>query len=280
MKSQFINKIGLLSIVLYILVSCSKKEKHELNDIGFHEVPAGMGGGWGSEPEGILAYYDFITQGTNGFFGIKSYVSVPEQDTVRATFIGGHFFDTSRTTINGGTVKFKNYTLTASSSPSYTYGLSSNQGEDLFGQKIALEANPDHNNNSTYKIQDSLYIPELISLAAPENNTTIEEGTDIKWNTDLNNEVGILLILQYDPDQIDNGSFSSTYRDPIVKAVTTIDDGLYTLTREDLSDFPDGAKVSLIVLRVNYKTIQKSGQPVTCGVYAYTAVEGFFVVAN
>lgn len=272
-----ITKKLLLVIQVFIcsifFIGCAKKD-NTINDIGNTY----------NKPDGIMAYYKFGTEKSNGIFSVKQFTSLANQDNARATQAGGFFVENNKA-VPKGNVQIGDLVFAPDYNANYMYGLKGVQGENLYGQKIACKYNiqtttttSSSGSNDGSNVADSIYLPQKISLLQPaySNNMSITNGTEVKWNIDLKNEKGVVVVLEYDPKWVLNSSFSSSFPNRVIKATTLTEaQGNFIFNTAFLQNFPNNVNVKLTVGRANYKTID-AGTAGNYAMYAYTVVENYF----
>lgn len=111
----------------------------------------------------------------------------------------------------------------------------------LFGKQISCDIKGKAEN---------IYIPKLLKLEY--SSTSINGGSTINWNADLNNKKGVVIWLSYSPLDQRDFKLLAEHRKIITYGVTTDDNGSYTLTSQDLERFPKNAVLNLNIARTNY----------------------------
>lgn len=99
----------------------------------------------------------------------------------------------------------------------------------------------------------SFYIPEIISANLYNlKEGKIQPGSYITWNADPNNVNGIILAVEYKPTSQFTEEMVNEYNERLIKGLTIDDVGTYTITEEDLAEFPDNANLSFYIGRTGY----------------------------
>ncbi len=112
-------------------------------------------------------------------------------------------------------------------------------------------------NNEEY----SLYIPETIRISSPKIEAKEDEyplcdysSFVLRWNADLKNEKGVVLIVMWNGLMVVGESYSDTY----VQRIDVVpDNGEITINPHMFDDIPDTAICKLIIGRGNVEVIQK-----------------------
>jgi hypothetical protein len=265
----------LLAIVCAPMVfnSCRKTNNDTINDLG-RALP---------EPDAIMSYFRILSTHTDGAFGLKSFgTTETSESTIQTAQIGGSFADQSGRAAKGGIVQIGQYKLESNPAHNFMYGFDRIQGDELYGKNVAFRLEPPRQNvtnviNGTSSgggsgspdfVTDTLYVPQKVALTIPAK-TSIKSGYTIAWNADNKNQKGMVITIQYDTSVLENKKLLTTSPKPLANAITTKDVGGYELTSADLSIFPVGAVLKVMVGRANYNnTTVSDGRTYT--IYAYT----------
>jgi hypothetical protein len=120
---------------------------------------------------------------------------------------------------------------------------------------------------SNYEIDESLYIPELITI---NNVGSFDESINryrvnkhnlsIEYNTDIKNKNGVALLILWDGTTQDMsiqelGSMNMEYKNKIV-VFNPIDSGILNVPQSALSKFPKNANITILLMRGNAKIIE------------------------
>jgi hypothetical protein len=231
-----------------------------------------------SDSQGVIDYYNFISQPSNGVFGIKSYTTLATQDSTRITYTGGAFVDADNNSLPGGTVSIGNISLVDSVvSGNHSYGMNANQGTALFGTNTTFNINPNPDNTITGKNASiTLYAPALISIDTNSIGDNIQTNSVIAWNADLQNPQNVMIVIEYDPTFAENGSAALKYPDKIRTSLAVPDNGSYQFTSADLGRFPRAATLNVKLIRLNYARAISTDGTATYLVYSYNGVEALF----
>lgn len=124
---------------------------------------------------------------------------------------------------------------------------------------------------SNYEIDESLYIPELITI---NNVGSFDESINryrvnkhnlsIEYNTDIKNKNGVALLILWDGTTQDMsiqelGSMNMEYKNKIV-VFNPIDSGILNVPQSALSKFPKNANITILLMRGNAKIIEKGNK--------------------
>lgn len=184
----------------------------------------------------------------------------------------------------------KNYTSDKSFKGSNSTSWSSNENvNSLYGKKLFLNYSNSRINLSTTKGASnvankgeedgelSLYIPEIINAKVSGLvNNKIVPGTRVTWNADNLNEKGVVFGVEYSPLAQTDSKIAEQNASRIVRGTTFIDNGSYTITKEDLDKFPNGASLSFYIGRAGYVISNDGNIEEDFSVAAYTAVRSDF----
>ena len=281
-KNKFtVSRLGIAIFLVLVLNGCSKNEKTDtkgkISDIGKAKAstqkPATLAGAGG-----VLDYYSFITQPSNGVFGLKSYGTRNQQSNTRTTFVGGSFVDANNNPLPGGPVSIGSISLVDSVvSGTDSYGLSSNLGPSLFGNNTTFNINPNPDGSVTGKnATATLYAPALIYFNALSSGSIIEAGATLTWNGDPLNPQNVLIVIEYDPGLAANASKAAQYPNPITTALSVPDIGSYQFVDPQFNPFPLASTLSVKLIRLNYARVTSTDGTNTYLIYSYNGVEALF----
>jgi hypothetical protein len=261
MKSIF--QIGAAAALLLSLQACSKEAVKTTAS---------------PETGSVLDYYNFITQKSDGVFGIKSYTTRYMQDSTRVTYTGGAFVDANNNSLPGGTVSIGNILLNDSVvSGSHNYGNNTIQGTQLFGTNTTFNINPNPGNTITGKNASiTLYAPSLISINSVSPPGNMQAGTVMTWHADAQNPKNVLIVMEYDPTLKGNDSVALSYPKPISTSLAVPDNGSYHFERTDFTQFPPAAWLNIKLIRLNYARAISTDKTASYLVYSYNGVDALF----
>lgn len=122
-------------------------------------------------------------------------------------------------------------------------------------------------------------MPEMIQLGISGlDNGRIIPGTVITWNKDANNENGILMGIEYTPYEQEELTVRQAKPQNDVRYDIVEDDGSYTVTEDDLKNFPKGSYLSFYIGRMAY-TLDSGGSVVNdTSIAGLTAVRADFQI--
>lgn len=129
-----------------------------------------------------------------------------------------------------------------------------------------------------------IYIPEIITaqVFGLDANRNIVPGTVITWNKDVNNRNGISIMVEYSPyQQTDSDAYFRLMPESERRFVNIEDTGSYTVTKEDLINYPEGTNLSFYIGRSAY-TVTNGGvseRISDASIGAITAVRADFRIA-
>jgi len=265
--------MGAAAALLLSLNACSKEPKSSsTNDLGRSAKTETLAGA-----PGVLDYYNFITQSSNGVFGIKSYTTMATQADTRITYTGGAFVDANNNSLPGGTVSIGNVSLGDSvvDGSYHSYGNNTIQGTQLFGTNTTFNINPNPDNSVTGKnASRTIYAPALISI--DPNSGNIQPNSLILWNKDSQNPQNVLIVLEYDPTLKGNDSVALSYPNLITRSLAVPDNGSYRFKTTDISAFPPASTLNVKLIRLNYDKATSTDGTATYLVYSYNGVDALF----
>jgi hypothetical protein len=269
----------MLSFALIFIQACNQDVAQGISDAGAQV----------DKPESIMGYYNFLTAESDGVLRISSYTTQASQDFNRAGDVKGFFYDKNRKPINGGSFKIGGITLNNDPKNNFVHSFDTyenhdrNEGQNLFGTTIKVDIAepilPAQRGSSVEPIQADIYLPALIKITRPEMKNTkdvpytpISVGTEIGWNVDEKNEKGIVILLDYNPEDPQNINLETKTGLRKTKAITVKDnESFYRFKQEDVMYFPKNAYLNLTIGRANFLQV-KGSSPNSYSFYAYTVV--------
>ena len=100
---------------------------------------------------------------------------------------------------------------------------------------------------------ESAYIPSIVKAEfLGLQGDKIVVGSEVIWNFDDQNENGVVISIEYNPLSQLEESIVNQKSTPLLKGITTQDDGSYTITTQDLAEFPQNAILTFYVARAGY----------------------------
>lgn len=235
---------------------------------------------------------------SDGVFGIQEFSGIAGGTFLpHAISISGGFIDrgTNSPKAVNGEVSFHGIEL--QKSPDYkTYFANISpvdQINNLFGRKIAFSINYPLLRNNTL-IEDSFYVPIQIRLDFPGfipfgasadsilDASELKSGQIIQWNKDTANHLGVLLFVEYFPDDAGNGNLkNSGYNQHTSNGILVDDVGKFTLTQELFQDVPIGARIRVSIARGGFLLATDPTSAVTeFKLYAYSVQQDNFKLAS
>lgn len=103
-------------------------------------------------------------------------------------------------------------------------------------------------------------------------------GTIINWNKDVLNSKGVVLFIEYFPTSQFEQSIALAYPKPIVNGITVEDNGSYTITAADLSNYPDNAHLDFNIARATSTIINDGNANNDLSVVAFSKVNAMFKI--
>lgn len=134
----------------------------------------------------------------------------------------------------------------------------------IFGNDVLVDFNQNYN--------DIINIPDAIYADMSSINGVIAPGSTITWNDNPGNELGVVVLLKFDPYMQLDESFSS--KPPVSVMVNAPDNGVYVLTPKMFKDVPLGALVEVTVTRGNYKMMISNDNISKCKLIAFSSSSG------
>lgn len=281
------NSIFFVSIVL--LASCRTSEDNNVAQ----SKP---------EPESIHDYFNFIKHERCGNFLVQSMSGMWGEKGNGTQLLNGFFTDKNGNRVKGGNLTFGSYLLSPvvegnDGVDQYGYQLTRtgdlglpepHAARDLFGKTMAIRleiptVNAVSRVESYTVLTDSLYVPKEIEAVAPRrlegDSTTfvLQEGFNLRWNVDDRNLKGVVIYLEYDPEDLFNYKFQDSHPKKKHKAITVKDtpEG-YTFRNSDLADFANNSVVTIRLGRANYISLKNGGD--NYDVSAFTMCHSFYSV--
>jgi hypothetical protein len=141
--------------------------------------------------------------------------------------------------------------------------------DNIFGRTITLSSvNPSGLNSRGEGWTDGMYVPLPLNLSYVANNNTATKsnGFTLNWVKDVKNDKGVFINIEYEPSTEMNPT--QEQRRNIIKIISVADNGSYTLTKDDLKEFPTPLQhLAFSVYRGNYKISQFDGKDVPIYIY-------------
>jgi len=173
--------------------------------------------------------------------------------------------------VDDRTLNFSNYHYSSKQGKSHS-NLSNQDLRNVFGNKFEVELNTSSiyakstasdKSISSENISSisSVYIPELVSASFSNlANGKIVAGTSINWNADYINQNGVVIGLEYNPLAQPKKSIKEEKPERLLTGLTVEDNGSYTISAKDLSQYPSNAMMTLYIGRAGYNnTTDTSG---------------------
>ena len=237
--------ISVLSI--FSLISCSDDKGIETNVVTENKVAS------------IDDYFEFLNTDTDGSVIVQS-ISTPLSNEA---FMASSSIKGDKTPlalkVEQKTISFTNRQYSQVAKKSYSNVNIDNMSE-IFGStfKVELssnqiEAKRTSKSSSSSDSVESTYIPSIVKAEfLGLQNDKIVVGSEVIWNIDDQNENGVVISIEYNPLSQLEESIVNEKSTPLLKGITTQDDGSYTITAQDLAEFPQNAILTFYVARAGY----------------------------
>ena len=155
---------------------------------------------------------------------------------------------------NFGTLTIGNYIVEAQTPSANTYYQHIGVGSvsEIFGTNVSVQL---EGNNELPGFGTTVNTVELMNVSSPQwaSNLSMGSGQDIVWNADNENDKGVGILIEYDRYDIGNSQLESNSN--VERFIHTEDDGLYTLTSEDLSGIPTNAHAKITIARGGFEIV-------------------------
>jgi hypothetical protein len=208
--------------------------------------------------------------------------SVSGQKNLREVW--GKFWSEDNKTLKHGTLSIDQYLLDPKSSGVYqSEGILNNPAlEPLFGKAVEFLVEED-DLNRTIVLQSGLYVPADITVSSPlktSYNQVLPANTEIVWNPDTLNTKGVYILIEFDPEDDDNAAFNTNENEYTYNLIQTDDDGSFSLSANDFTDMPAGAKIFLWVGRGNYNLVDGADGINKYALYSYSIAFDTFILGE
>jgi len=201
-------------------------------------------------------YFEFLNTETDGSVIVQSISTPLANETFKATSsIKGNKMPVTLK-VENKIVSFTNYNYSETTNKSYS-NVNLDDMSEIFGGTFEMELNSNqlvvNKNSSPSNSVESVYIPNLIQVQfSGLQNGKIIEGSQISWNSDSDNENGVVLGIEYNPLSQLEESIVTQKSDRLLKGVTLVDNGSYTISQQDLIDYPSNAMLTFYIGRAGY----------------------------
>jgi len=232
-------------IVLISLISCTDNNDNLSEDLNDSSIAT------------FEDYFNFLNTETDGTIIVQS-VRTPlsnEAFMVSSSIEGNR--QPLALNVDDEVITFTDYNYSESSDKS-TSNITLNDLSSIYGNIFQVElANNEMKatriENSSGNSVESVYIPQLISANFTGlENGKIVAGSQITWNFDNQNENGVVVGFEYNPlTQVDE-SVVNQKPDRQLSGITLSDSGTYTITAEDIADFPTYSMITFYIGRAGY----------------------------
>jgi len=237
--------ISVLSI--FSLTSCSDDKGIETNEITENKVAS------------FEDYFEFLNTETNGSVIVQS-ISTPlsSEAFMASSSINGNKQPLALK-VDDEVVSFTNYQYSELAKKSYS-NVNLDNMSNVFGNQFTVDITPEQmiasrtsNSSSSNSGVESVYIPNLINAQfSGLSNGKIVAGSQISWNFDSQNESGVVIGLEYNPLSQLEESIVTQKSDRLLKGVTLADSGIYTITTQDLAEFPSNSMLTFYIGRAGF----------------------------
>ncbi|MFK7771558.1 MAG: hypothetical protein AB8F94_05430 [Saprospiraceae bacterium] len=190
----------------------------------------------------------------NGNLIFQSYRTIHSQEITSAR-ITGQFYGTNGLEDKGDLTIGNNITISADDQNRYE---TNTNLVDLYGNSNSITLA----DGSSIYFSENFSLPEMVKITYPSiyDDFIIEQGASpITWEVDLNNNIGVAMIIEYLPTFPGNETFVNQGFDKIIlNTKVIVDNGSYNLESSDFEDIPDGALITVRIGRVECNSIVDS----------------------
>ena len=243
-------KIIYLSILsIFGLLSCYDDNGTETNAITENKVTS------------FDDYFKFLKTETDGSVLVQSF-STPLSDesfSVSSSIRGNKVPLALK--VGKKTISFTNFHYSKVANKSFSNDANFEDMSEIFGSTFKVKLSPNQvkmkkisNKSSSEVLLESVYIPKIVKVVEYSGlqNNKIVAGSEITWNADNQNENGVVIGFEYKPHAQLEKIIVDQKSDILLKGTTIEDNGSYTITAQDIEEFPQNAMITFYVLRAGY----------------------------
>ncbi|QMU64213.1 MAG: hypothetical protein GKR88_07870 [Flavobacteriaceae bacterium] len=238
--------IALIALLAMFITSCSDDNSIQTEEITESKVAS------------FEDYFEFLNTETNGSVIVQSVKTPLSNEAFMASSSINGNKQPLALKVDENTVSFTNYQYSETANKSYS-NVNLEDMSTVFGNQFSVDVTPEqiiasrNSSSSNDSNIESVYIPNLINAQfAGLSNGKIVVGSQISWNFDSQNENGVVIGLEYNPLSQLEESIVSQKSDRLLKGVTLADSGTYTITAQDLAEFPSNSMLTFYVGRAGY----------------------------
>lgn len=258
-------KCFLLIALISLLFHCTKEEQLNPAQQLFVQSRDAL-----PDPIELLGLLEEVN---SGFVHLHSYTTLASQPLRGEAIHCGAVLWDEQGAKDYGALSVGGLNFTADPQNGYRYGYDSlsPSAENFYGATASV-ALAGAGNDPTPLLEDSFYVSPLLTIDQPawEQGLTLGPGDELRWNSDPGNELGIGIVVRYDPARLENGRQFEA--EEIYHYAHVPDNGSYTLTTENFAGIPAGKLVQVYVGRGNFKKAAANDGIRTFGLYAYSVV--------
>ncbi|MFN0215674.1 MAG: hypothetical protein ACKVT2_15560 [Saprospiraceae bacterium] len=162
------------------------------------------------------------------------------------------------------------------------FSISGNQLHELFGKESTISFGAPGTDRD--EEEGSLYVPDPIVVTSPSHSMSgpnnLSGNVSLSWNVDPENTLGVFVIIEFNPWDIDNNTtFGQTISAGVKRAFVTEDDGSHTFSLSDMGGIPSNAKIRISLVRGNFTNLDAAyanGEDLSLVAYCYTMASAKF----
>lgn len=268
-----IYKISAPVFIILLLSGCTKDEEDHFPLM--KQIPT------------FMEYLNFGNSNYNGYIALQSYKGFGTDDfsddnavykaKARVMSKDGRY-------LNLGALSIGDISLTADNNNHYdllTSDFGRHATRHLYGRDIALG----FSGPGTLSARDgeqTMYIPMPLEISKPDwdisGNNVLAGNPVIEWNADAENDKGVIVLVEFNPNNVDNRETFGANHTPVKHILVTEDDGKYTLQLNKIERIPKGAIIRLSLIRANFTIFEltEAGEDLDIAAYAYTNASARF----
>ncbi len=276
MKMLTNNFSFLFLVVLSLLVGGCQKESFKVKK-GSHSIESRSFGPY------LLAelahkYWDgSISISNRKLFGTEEAAINSENTDIYATFLNS--FHNGRESEGKLAITAAESTLNLLPDERHVYRTGkeeTNIVKGFYGSEVSLSLEGE-NQPPGGVFAENLDIPDPIYVTSPvlgnTFTTSLGRDLDLAWNADAGNENGVFIVIAFDPGSPWNSGIENA--EEVYNVIHIEDTGSYSLSEDDFSGIPSGARVEILVGRGKYqKAVDAATQRKEYIIYAYSVARG------
>ena len=263
-------KIRFFALLAFVLI-ISACEKDKLNTSSISDPTVDFR----SAVPGVLPIIDLLNKSVDGYISLSHDASprIEGGVTSDAFTVGGFIVNNSNQEYgNFGVLTVADSKQVACKPENYYAEAFDTGANSILGNTISVTLSGAGVNPS---MSNTIYAPKLMEVTSFPNYDgwspiELTIGSEITWNADPNNDVGVGIMLEYDPVGFYNGANGGVEGSNRTNYIVTEDDGSYTFTAEDFAGFPAGMRIEISVGRGNYKRVSTTDGQYHIGIVCYS----------